>query len=272
MTPCPLFKFINILWGLKSMDFFYFQTGFLAQLCHFSPEIEFTELLSTNVNSWNWVNVVLLRIEPGSVKYQFAGLTTKLTVKLPRKSQTSFKTLYNTTMNSPSPQILGFQNTGIWHLFKNSNSGHTTDQLHISEVPAVLLVIARIGLIVLHWLLAHLLLRFASFLHLFIAYTQPLTAWYKREFRQFYTGPFLTLNLCAYSSFFDCKRYVCPFKSHPLKSTFFHSLNCPFPFHRVYAWSLHKFREDICTVCYHTVDSYDTVCLSLYLLKLLFNN
>jgi hypothetical protein len=30
---------------------------------------------------------------------------------------------YNTSMNSPSPQILGFQNTGIWHLFKNSNSG-----------------------------------------------------------------------------------------------------------------------------------------------------
>jgi hypothetical protein len=30
---------------------FDFQTGFLAQLHHFSPEIEFTELLSTKVNS-----------------------------------------------------------------------------------------------------------------------------------------------------------------------------------------------------------------------------
>jgi hypothetical protein len=65
---------------------------------------------------------MLLRIEPGSVKYKFAGITTQPTVKLPWKSQTSFKMLYNTSMNSPSPQILGFQNTGIWHLFKNSNS------------------------------------------------------------------------------------------------------------------------------------------------------
>jgi hypothetical protein len=95
----------------------------LAQLRHFSPEIEFTELLLTNLISWIWVNVMLLRIEPRSVKYKFAGLTTKPTVKFPWKSQTSFKMLYITSMNSISHQILGFQNTGIWHLFKNSNSG-----------------------------------------------------------------------------------------------------------------------------------------------------
>jgi hypothetical protein len=106
---------------------FYVQTGSLAQLRHFSAEIEFTEFLSTNLNSWNWVNVMLLRIEPGSVKYQFARLTTKPTVKLPSKSQTSFKMLYNTSLNSPSPQIPGFQNTGIWHLFKNSNSALLLD-------------------------------------------------------------------------------------------------------------------------------------------------
>jgi hypothetical protein len=101
---------------------FDFQTGSLAQLRHFSPEIEFTELLLTILISCFWVNVMLLRIGLGSVKYQFAGLTTKPTVKLPWKSQTSFKMLYNTSMNAPSPQIPGFQTTWIRHLFKNSNS------------------------------------------------------------------------------------------------------------------------------------------------------
>jgi hypothetical protein len=70
---------------------------------------------------------MFLIIEPGSVKYKFAGLTTNPTVKLSWKSQTRFKMLYNTSLNSPSPQILGFQNTGIWHLFKNSNSVHRRD-------------------------------------------------------------------------------------------------------------------------------------------------
>jgi hypothetical protein len=74
---------------------------------------------------------MLLRIEPGSVKYKFAGLTTKPTVKLPWKSRTSFKMLYNTSMNSPSHQILGLQNTEIWHLFKNSNSGFVWGQVGV---------------------------------------------------------------------------------------------------------------------------------------------
>jgi hypothetical protein len=75
---------------------FEFQTGSLASLRHFSPEIEFTELLSTN---FNWLNVVLPRIEPKSVKYQFAGLATKPTIKLPWKSQANVKLLYKPSRN-----------------------------------------------------------------------------------------------------------------------------------------------------------------------------
>ncbi len=124
---------------------------------------------------------------------------------------------------------------------------HTTVRLHVS----VYIPHSEVSL----WFFAHLLHRFASFLHLFAYNHLLLCLWngdilltdLRKELWQIFTQSFLPLKFFM-RLLFDCKKCVYPFKRHPLSSTFLHCLSFPFPFRIVYAWSLHVRTEDTCLI------------------------